>query len=158
MALAGSLYAHSGRPDPQMGSSWSWPVPDLLEMEMQSSLLPSPLVLQSWNPSCKLVLSNCPLPPPFSRETMGRAAGLTFDLPLGTTSLTSQESLGDLVLVPSRKCLMVQCDTAASFLPQSRCPTAPQDVFSCSPETVPQWRRCLLSMAAGRVQPSLLSG
>lgn len=82
-----------------MGSGWSWPVPDLPEMGMQNSLLPSSLALHSWNPSYKLVLSNCPLLSPFSRETMGRAAGLTFDLHLGTTSLTSQESLGDLVLV-----------------------------------------------------------
>lgn len=48
-----------------------WRVHDLPGTGMQSSLLPSPLALHSWNPSCKLVLSNYHLPPLFSRETMG---------------------------------------------------------------------------------------
>lgn len=79
---------------------------------------------------------------------MGSSAGLTFHLRLGTTSLTSQEFLGDLVLVPLRKCLLVQYDTGTLFLTPTSPPTAPQAVFRCSPETLPQWRRCLLSLEA----------
>lgn len=71
---------------------------------------------------------------------MGRAAGLTFDL-----------HLGDLMLVPSRKASWSSVTRAAFFSLPPCWPPAPQAVFRCSPETMPQWRRRLLSVAAERV-------
>lgn len=78
---------------------------------------PPPLAHLSWNPTLQAsALQLSPAPPisqgargsgsPDQEDCMlvlGRAAGLTFTCQ-GTATLTSQESLGDLVLVPSGKC------------------------------------------------------